>query len=65
MALRIQRGAANDAATALTDPSVGTVFGRRPNRMSARSLGSHAAESAASLTLDAGAVRAGCGSDAE
>jgi hypothetical protein len=40
MAVRIQRGAAKDAATALTDASVSTMFGRRPNRMPARSLGS-------------------------
>jgi hypothetical protein len=65
MAVRIQRGAANDAATALTDASVGTVFGRRPNRMSARSLGS--LRRGVGGLADAGrrAVRAGGGSDAE
>jgi len=51
--------AANDAATALTDASVGTVFAGRPNRMSARRFWvRYAAESAGALTLDAGAVRA-------
>ena len=51
--------AANDAATALTDASVGTVFAARPNRMSARRFWvRYAAESAGSLTLDTGAVRA-------
>src|ERR1700676_2183057 len=51
--------AASDAATALTDASVGTVFAARPNRMSARRFWvRYAAESAGSLTLDAGAVRA-------
>ncbi len=51
--------AAADAATALVDASVGTVFAARPNRMSARRFWvRYAAESAGSLTLDAGAVRA-------
>jgi glutamate 5-kinase len=51
--------AAADAATALNDASVGTVFAARPNRMSARRFWvRYAAESAGSLTLDEGAVRA-------
>ncbi len=51
--------AAADAATALTDASVGTVFAARPNRMSARRFWlRYAAEAAGSLTLDDGAVRA-------
>ena len=51
--------AADEAATALTDASVGTVFAPRANRMSARRFWvRYAAESAGSLTLDAGAVRA-------
>src|SRR5271156_1613174 len=51
--------AATDAATALTDASTGTVFAARPDRMSARRFWvRYAAESAGSLTLDAGAVRA-------
>jgi len=51
--------AASDAASALTDASVGTVFAARPDRMSARRFWlRYAAESAGSLTLDAGAVRA-------
>ena len=51
--------AAADAATALTDASVGTVFAARPHRMSARRFWvRYAAESAGSLTLDEGAVRA-------
>jgi glutamate 5-kinase len=51
--------AASDAATALTDASVGTVFAARPQRMSARRFWlRHAADSAGSLTLDEGAVRA-------
>ena len=51
--------AAADAAAALTDASVGTVFAARPDRMSARRFWvRYAAESAGSLTLDAGAVRA-------
>ena len=49
--------AAVDAATALTDASVGTVFAARPHRMSARRFWlRYAAESAGSLTLDDGAV---------
>ncbi len=51
--------AASDAATALTDASVGTVFAPRPARMSARRFWvRYAAEAAGALTLDAGAVRA-------
>jgi glutamate 5-kinase len=51
--------AATDAATALTDAAVGTVFAARPDRMSARKFWvRYAAESAGSLTLDEGAVRA-------
>jgi len=50
---------AADAATALTDASVGTVFAARSERMSARRFWvRYAAESAGSLMLDAGAVRA-------
>ena len=51
--------AATDAAAALTDASVGTVFAPRSTRMSARRFWvRYAAESAGSLTLDEGAVRA-------
>jgi glutamate 5-kinase len=51
--------AAGDAAAALADASVGTVFAARRNRMSARRFWvRYAAESAGSLTLDDGAVRA-------
>lgn len=51
--------AAADAAAALTDASVGTVFAARPARMSARKFWvRYAAEAAGALTLDAGAVRA-------
>ena len=51
--------AAADAATALSDASVGTVFAARPDRMSARRFWlRYAAEAAGSLTLDEGAVRA-------
>ena len=51
--------AAGDAAAALTDASVGTVFAARQSRMSARRFWvRYAAESAGSLTLDSGAVRA-------
>lgn len=50
---------ATDAATALSDASVGTVFAARPERMSARRFWlRHAADAAGSLTLDDGAVRA-------
>ena len=50
---------ASDAATALTDASVGTVFAPRAERMSARRFWvRYAAESTGSLSLDAGAVRA-------
>jgi glutamate 5-kinase len=50
---------ASDAATALADASVGTVFAPRPERMSARKFWvRYAAESAGALTLDDGAVRA-------
>ncbi len=51
--------AAADAAAALSDASVGTVFAARPDRMSARRFWlRYAAEAAGSLTLDEGAVRA-------
>jgi glutamate 5-kinase len=51
--------AAADAAAALADASVGTVFAPRGERMSARRFWvRYAAESAGSLTLDDGAVRA-------
>ncbi|RFD24959.1 glutamate 5-kinase [Mycobacterium uberis] len=51
--------AAAEAATALTDASIGTVFAARPERMSARRFWlRYAAYSAGSLTLDEGAVRA-------
>ena len=51
--------AAADAADALGDASVGTVFAPRPARMSARRFWvRYAAEAAGSLSLDAGAVRA-------
>ncbi|WP_396928410.1 glutamate 5-kinase [Mycolicibacterium sp.] len=51
--------AAADAAAALTDASVGTVFTPRPDRMSARRFWvRYAAEVSGALTLDAGAVRA-------
>jgi glutamate 5-kinase len=51
--------AASDAATALADASVGTVFAPRATRMSARRFWvRYAAEAAGALTLDAGAVRA-------
>jgi glutamate 5-kinase len=51
--------AASDAATALADASVGTVFAARQARMSARKFWvRYAAESAGALMLDDGAVRA-------
>jgi glutamate 5-kinase len=51
--------AASDAATALTDGSVGTVFAPRRARMSSRRFWvRYAAEAAGALTLDEGAVRA-------
>ncbi|MGO4443665.1 glutamate 5-kinase [Mycobacterium sp. 2YAF39] len=51
--------AASDAATALADASVGTVFAPRPERMSARRFWvRYAAEASGALTLDDGAVRA-------
>jgi glutamate 5-kinase len=51
--------AASDAAAALSDASVGTVFAARPDRMSARRFWvRYAAEPSGSLTLDDGAVRA-------
>lgn len=51
--------AASDAAAALADASVGTVFAARPDRMSARRFWvRYAAESAGVLTLDDGAVAA-------
>ncbi|HEU4360217.1 MAG TPA: glutamate 5-kinase [Mycobacterium sp.] len=51
--------AATDAAAALEDASVGTVFTPRPQRLSARKFWvRYAADAAGSLTLDDGAVRA-------
>jgi glutamate 5-kinase len=51
--------AAADAAAALSDASVGTVFAPRTQRMSARRFWvRYAAEAAGTLTLDDGAVRA-------
>ncbi len=51
--------AAADAGAALADASVGTIFAARADRMSARRFWvRYAAESAGSLTLDDGAVRA-------
>jgi len=51
--------AATDAATALTDASVGTVFAARPDRMSARRFWvRYAADASGALMLDEGAVRA-------
>ena len=51
--------AAADAGAALSGASVGTVFAARPQRMSARRFWvRYAAETAGSLTLDDGAVRA-------
>lgn len=51
--------AAADAAAALGEASVGTVFAARPARMSARRFWvRYAAEAAGTLHLDAGAVRA-------
>ena len=51
--------AASDAARALTEASVGTVFAPRPMRMSARRFWvRYAAEAAGVLTLDTGAVGA-------
>jgi glutamate 5-kinase len=51
--------AASDAAAALTDASVGTVFAARPERMSARRFWvRYAAETTGTITLDAGAVQA-------
>jgi len=51
--------AAADAADALSEATVGTVFAPRPMRMSARRFWvRYAAESAGALVLDAGAVRA-------
>jgi glutamate 5-kinase len=51
--------AASDAADALTEASVGTVFAARPDRMSARRFWvRYAAEAAGALVLDEGAVRA-------
>jgi len=51
--------AAVDAADALTDASVGTVFAARSRRMSSRRFWlRYAAESAGTLTLDEGAVHA-------
>jgi glutamate 5-kinase len=51
--------AASDAAAALSDASVGTVFAARPARMSARRFWvRYAAETAGTLSLDEGAVQA-------
>ena len=51
--------AATDAADALSEATVGTVFAPRPMRMSARRFWvRYAAESAGALILDEGAVRA-------
>lgn len=51
--------AAKDAAAALAEASVGTVFAPRAERMSARRFWvRYAAEAAGTLTLDAGAVNA-------
>ena len=51
--------AASDAAAALTEASVGTVFAARSARMSARRFWvRYAADAAGVLTLDRGAVRA-------
>jgi glutamate 5-kinase len=51
--------AATDAAAALTDASVGTVFAPRSTRMSARRFWvRYAAEASGALMLDEGAVRA-------
>ena len=51
--------AATDAAAALADASVGTVFAPRAERMSSRRFWvRHAAEAAGTLTLDGGAVNA-------
>lgn len=51
--------AAADAATALSDASVGTVFAPRAERMSSRRFWvRYAAEAAGALTLDQGAVNA-------
>jgi glutamate 5-kinase len=51
--------AASDAAAALSEASVGTVFAPRAERMSARRFWMrYAAETAGALTLDDGAVRA-------
>ena len=51
--------AAADAADALTEATVGTVFAARPDRMSARRFWvRYAAEAAGAVVLDEGAVRA-------
>ncbi|WP_192830014.1 glutamate 5-kinase [Mycobacterium sp. UM_Kg1] len=51
--------AADDAAAALSEASVGTVFAPRAQRLSARKFWvRHAADAAGLLTLDAGAVEA-------
>lgn len=51
--------AASEAAAALGDASVGTVFAARPTRLSARRFWvRHAAETHGSLTLDDGAIAA-------
>lgn len=54
--------AAADAAAALSDASVGTVFAPRPTRLSARKFWvRHAAETHGQLVLDDGAIAAVCG----
>ncbi|MGB6040164.1 MAG: glutamate 5-kinase [Gordonia sp. (in: high G+C Gram-positive bacteria)] len=54
--------AASEAAAALGDASVGTVFAPRPTRLSARKFWvRHAAESHGQLVLDDGAIAAVCG----
>ncbi|HET9874146.1 MAG TPA: glutamate 5-kinase [Mycobacterium sp.] len=51
--------AATEAAAALSDAAVGTVFAPRPHRLSARKFWvRYAADAAGTLTLDAGAVEA-------
>ena len=57
--LPVLLAAAADAATALTDATVGTAFAPRPQRLSARKFWvRHAAEASGRLVLDDGAVQA-------
>jgi glutamate 5-kinase len=57
--LPVLLAAAADAASALTDASVGTAFAPRPQRLSARKFWvRHAAEASGRLVLDDGAMRA-------